>query len=73
MQPRDENGRLVAANCPDPNCGGVLVYEREAHGWWGPARHTWRCDGLTHDDRSGGELIACPRFVEGPVIPRAIA
>lgn len=67
MQARDELGRLVPVNCPDENCGGVLVYEPEVMAWGGPPRHRWRCDGLTHE-RGDDPLVACPREIIGPVI-----
>lgn len=71
MQARDERGRLVPVNCPDPNCGGVLVHEvmPAQHGY--PAQHQWHCDGLTHE-RDDDELTACPRMIFGPIV-RAIA
>lgn len=66
MKPRDEKGRLVPVNCPDPNCGGVLVHE--IYHWpSGYEQHAWRCDGLTHE-ADDGPLDACPRFVLGPII-----
>lgn len=63
---RDDRGRFLPVNCPDPNCGGQTVSDfREA--WVGGPQHPIaRCDGLTHlDDDS--PLFACKR--EHPRLP----
>jgi hypothetical protein len=67
--PRDEHGRFVPALCPDPNCGGTLVYERYEPPSWtgGPAHHAWQCDGLTHEC-DDGDLMACTRGIIGPIV-----
>jgi len=49
--PRDHLGRIVSRRCPDPNCGGNLAPDSEPG--------TWRCDGLTHEDTDGSQLVAC--------------
>ena len=67
MQPRDEKGRVVSVNCPDPNCGGRLVHEISPARYGSPAQHQWYCDGLMHD-REYGDLVACPRMVFGPFV-----
>jgi hypothetical protein len=72
LMPRNERGQAVSRKCPDPNCGGMLVYEPRAATWSGPAQHYWRCDGLTHE-RPDDDLVACPYDVWGPIIPRARA
>lgn len=59
--PRDGQGRFVKRRCPDPNCGGAFVPERE----------DWRCDGLTHRDR-GGPLFACPEVIQPPWMQRMV-
>lgn len=66
MRPRDERGRLVPVDCPDPNCSGVLVHEI-VHWHSGYEQHSWRCNGLTHA-ADGGPLDACSRFILGPTI-----
>ena len=48
-RPHDEHGRFVSTACPDENCDGHLVRERDD--WW-------RCDGLTYRD-DNGPLFAC--------------
>lgn len=52
--PRNSLGRFVSTKCPDPNCGGSLVYEtgRTADGG------LWRCNGLTYHTE-WGPLVAC--------------
>lgn len=69
LQPRDEHGRFVPAGCPDPNCGGTLVYERYVPASWTgqPPYHAWHCDGLTYE-RKDGDLIACIRGIIGPPV-----
>lgn len=68
--PRNERGQAVSRKCPDPNCGGMLVYEPRMATWNAPDQHYWRCDGLTHE-RADDELEACPHEVWGPTIPRS--
>lgn len=70
--PRNELGQAVSRKCPDPNCGGMLVYEPRDRTWNAPAQHYWRCDGLTHE-RADDDLVACPYDVWGTIIPRARA
>lgn len=50
---RGKGGRFIAARCPDPNCGGVLVEENG----------DWRCNGLTHKgdhDNLGNYIFDSP-------------
>jgi hypothetical protein len=53
--PREPNGRLLSAKCPDPNCSGTLQEDT----FFG--RPVWTCDGLTHDT-DDGPLRACSRM-----------
>lgn len=52
--PRDEKGQFFTTRCPDPHCGGNLIYE--SPGRFG--HDGWICGGLTHD-RDDGPLYAC--------------
>jgi hypothetical protein len=55
---RRPNGQFMSHLCPDPNCGGELVVEREEAWRGGPTDLIARCDGLTHET-DDGPLIAC--------------
>ena len=65
--PRDVRGRIISRHCPDPNCGGELVWEADdPHRAGGDAgRGMWRCDGLTHEG-DAGPLEACECSVFEP-------
>lgn len=64
--PRDDRGRVQKRYCPDPNCGGAMVYAPYAlsMSWTGLWLHYWHCDGLTHETPHG-PLIACGHDVTG--------
>lgn len=40
-----ETGKFISPNCPDINCGGLLIPDTDQ--WDQPV---YRCDGLTHVD-----------------------
>lgn len=42
MLPFDDKGRFVTRQCPDVQCGGVLLVEQ----WVTSLHRHWRCDGL---------------------------
>lgn len=57
--PRNDRGRFVPLDCPDPNCGaGRLVYEPEHYALGGTVP-VWRCDGLVDPCDTSKELQAC--------------
>jgi hypothetical protein len=56
--PRNILGRFVSTKCPDPNCGGWLVYETGRTADEG----AWRCNGLTYHSDTG-PLVACQEEV----------
>lgn len=58
--PRDVRGRAISRACPDPNCGGRLVWDPDVPGTahYVPGGGAFRCDGLTHE-RDDGPLVAC--------------
>lgn len=51
--PRDDKGRFVPLECPDPNCDGTLHLETN----WG--HKVWHCYGLVIPADDGVELEAC--------------
>ena len=54
--PRDNKGRLVPINCPDPNCSaGRLRFESYIG-----AQALWCCDGLVAPEDPSRELECCP-------------
>lgn len=51
-QPRDDRGRFIPLDCPDPLCGaGRLVAVRPG---------VWQCDGLVDPGTPIQELDICP-------------
>jgi hypothetical protein len=52
LHPRDDRGRFVPLDCPNPLCGaGRLQYEGNG---------LWQCDGLADPNDLNKELECCP-------------
>lgn len=53
-RPYDEKGRFVSLVCPDEDCDGFLVPEKDLLGL-----ECWRCNGLVDPNDSDKDLEAC--------------
>ena len=51
--PRDDKGRFVPLDCPNPLCSGRLQQDHEF------GREVWTCDGLVDPEDDNKELEAC--------------
>jgi len=50
IQPKDENGRYVQRQCPNPACNGELAPQGGGN---------WACNGLVDPNNSQAELEVC--------------